>query len=357
MQKKVLIAGVGTYIPEIRITNAHFIRKTFYDKAGKRIVRPGEDVVKKFEDITGIKERRYAKPEEVTSDLATKASIQAIEDAKIEPSQLNYVVVAHNFGDVKPDKATLDMVSSLASRVAKNLNIENKALITYDIAFGCPGWIEAVINVINRMKPGEYGLVIGAETLSRVYDPYDRDSMIFSDGAGAVVLKAIETDREVGFIGWESRSYAGETVNYLYMSPSYKKDHDQNRLYMHMEGRRVYEFALREVPAAIKGLLDKKGLHLRDTGMLLIHQANAKMDHAILKRLLRLYGMKKPPREYYMPMTIQHLGNSSVATIPTMLALIKQGKLPPYEFESGDIIIMASVGAGMNINALLYKWQ
>lgn len=356
MQKRILIAGTGAYIPDLRITNEHFLRKTFYDKEGNRIVRPGEDVVKKFEDITGIKERRYAQPEEMTSDLATKASLEAIEDAQIKPSQLNYVVVAHNFGDVKPDMPTLDMVSSLASRVAKNLGIDNPALITYDIAFGCPGWIEAVINVINRMKPGEYALVVGAETLSRVYDPYDRDSMIFSDGAGAVVLKAIETEQEIGFLAWESRSYAGETVDYLYMSPSYKKDHDQSRLYMHMEGRKVYEFALREVPSAIKSLLDKQGIHLKDTSMLLIHQANAKMDHAILKRLLRLYGMKKPPREYYMPMTIQTLGNSSVATIPTMIALIRQKKLLPYEFEPGDIVIMASVGAGMNINAMLYKW-
>ncbi len=356
MQTRVLIVGAGAYIPDIRITNDYFLRKTFYDKEGNRIVRPGEDIVKKFEDITGIKERRYAHPEEVTSDLATKASIQAIEDAQIKPSQLNYVVVAHNFGDVRPGAATLDMVSSLASRVAKNLGIENNSLITYDIAFGCPGWIEGVINILNRIRPGEYALVVGAETLSRVYDPYDRDSMIFSDGAGAVVLKAIETDREIGFLGWESRSYAGETVNYLYMSPSYKRDHDQSRLYMHMEGRRVYEFALTKVPSAIKSLLDKKGLHLKDTSMLLIHQANAKMDHAILKRLLRLYGMKKPPREYYMPMTIQTLGNSSVATIPTMIALIKHKQLLPYEFEHGDIVIMASVGAGMNINAMLYKW-
>ncbi|NPA34479.1 MAG: ketoacyl-ACP synthase III [Chlorobi bacterium] len=356
MQTRILIAGAGTYIPETRILNDYFLRKTFYDKEGNRIVRPGEDIVKKFEDITGIKERRYARSEEVTSDLATKASFQAIEDAQIQPSQLNYVVVAHNFGDVRPTMPTLDMVPSLASRVARNLDIENASLITYDIAFGCPGWIEGVINVINRMKPGEYALVVGAETLSRVYDPYDRDSMIFSDGAGAVVLKAIETERDVGFLGWESRSYAGETVSYLYMSPSYKKDHDQSRLYMHMEGRKVYEFALKEVPSAIKGLLDKKGLHLKDTSMFLIHQANAKMDHAILKRLLRLYGMKKPPREYYMPMTIQSLGNSSVATIPTMIALIKHKKLLPYEFEPGDIVIMASVGAGMNINAMLYKW-
>ncbi len=351
----ILIEGIGTYIPDIEIPNAHFLRQPFYDARGQRILRPGEEVVQKFEEITGIKTRRYARPEQVTSDLATEAARQALADAGLSPDELHYIVVAHNFGDVRPGQGTLDMVPALAARVAHHLAASNPRLVTYDLAFGCPGWIEAVISVLKRIQDGEHALVIGAEALSRVYDPYDRDSMIFSDGAGAVVLTA-DAARPGGFLAHLTRSYAGHTTQFLNMGPSYRPGYAPGRLFMHMQGRKVYEFALKEVPMALKAVLDQAGLRPEDLRMVLIHQANAKMDEAILRRFLKLYGLRRPPRPDYMPMTIHFLGNSSVATIPTMMALIKQGQLPPFSFEPGDIVLMTSVGAGMNINAALYQF-
>ncbi|HNW88396.1 MAG TPA: 3-oxoacyl-[acyl-carrier-protein] synthase III C-terminal domain-containing protein [Bacteroidales bacterium] len=121
-----------------------------------------------------------------------------------------------------------------------------------------------------------------------------------------------------------------------------------------MNGRKLYQYALENVPQAIKECLEKNGTHLSKINKVLIHQANGKMDDAILKRLYGLYDMKDVP-EGIMPMSISWLGNSSVATLPTLFDLILKGKLEPHKINQGDTIVFASVGAGMNINAMVYK--
>ena len=120
-----------------------------------------------------------------------------------------------------------------------------------------------------------------------------------------------------------------------------------------MYGRKIYEFALTNVPLALKSCLDKSGYSINDVKKILIHQANEKMDEAIVKRFYKLHNMKMP--EGIMPMTINKLGNSSVATVPTLYDMILKGKLENQEINKGDVIIFASVGAGMNINAIVYK--
>jgi 3-oxoacyl-[acyl-carrier-protein] synthase-3 len=121
-----------------------------------------------------------------------------------------------------------------------------------------------------------------------------------------------------------------------------------------MYGRKIYEFALNNVPNALKDCLDKSGYKINDVKKILIHQANEKMDEAIVKRFYRLY--KTPVPEKIMPMTIHKLGNSSVATVPTLFDLIRKDKLKDHKLSKGDIIIFASVGAGMHINAIVYKY-
>jgi 3-oxoacyl-[acyl-carrier-protein] synthase-3 len=121
-----------------------------------------------------------------------------------------------------------------------------------------------------------------------------------------------------------------------------------------MYGRKIYEFALNNVPNALKNCLDKSGYKINDVKKILIHQANEKMDEAIVKRFYRLY--KTPVPEKIMPMTIHKLGNSSVATVPTLFDLIRKDKLKDHKLSKGDIIIFASVGAGMHINAIVYKY-
>jgi len=133
-----------------------------------------------------------------------------------------------------------------------------------------------------------------------------------------------------------------------------KKLAGSKELFLKMNGRRLYQYALENVPKAIKATLDKLGLHINKIKKVLIHQANGKMDDAILTRLYRLYDIKEVP-EGVMPMTISWLGNSSVATVPTLFDMVRRGKLMPHEISSGDILVMASVGAGMNINCVVYK--
>jgi len=121
-----------------------------------------------------------------------------------------------------------------------------------------------------------------------------------------------------------------------------------------MFGRKIYEFALNNVPLAMKAALDKANLDIDAVKKVFIHQANEKMDEAIIKRFYRLY--KKPVPEGIMPMIIHKLGNSSVATVPTLLDLVLKGNLENQKVEKGDIIMLASVGAGMNINAIVYQY-
>ena len=121
-----------------------------------------------------------------------------------------------------------------------------------------------------------------------------------------------------------------------------------------MHGRKIYEFALTNVAQAMKDCLDKSGIDISEVKKVLIHQANEKMDEAIIKRFYRLFKSQAP--EGIMPMSIHKLGNSSVATVPTLFDLIRNNKLEDHEINKGDVIIFASVGAGMHINAIVYKY-
>jgi len=130
---------------------------------------------------------------------------------------------------------------------------------------------------------------------------------------------------------------------------------EHGAVYLKMFGRKLYQYALEKVPQAIKDCLDKSGVDLKDVKKILIHQANGKMDDAIIERLYKLYGLDEVP-EFALPMTISWLGNASVATIPTLLDLILKGEMKDHDLKSGDLHIFASVGAGMNINAAVYRF-
>lgn len=121
-----------------------------------------------------------------------------------------------------------------------------------------------------------------------------------------------------------------------------------------MHGRKIYEFALTNVPLAMKTCLDNSGIDIKDVKKILIHQANEKMDDAIIKRFYKLYKMEMP--QDIMPMSIHKLGNSSVATVPTLFDLIRNNKMENHTINKGDVILFASVGAGMHINAIAYKY-
>ncbi len=348
------ITGTGSYIPDEIEKNEDFVNHQFLNGDGAQIQYPTDVIIDKFKKITGIEERRYASPEQNASDLAFLSAEKAITNAGIDRETLDYIIVAHNFGDVDINSAQADTVPSLASRVKHKLGIHNPYCVAYDVLFGCPGWIEGVIQAHAFIKSNmaKRCLVIGAETLSRVIDKHDRDSMIYSDGSGAVILE--NTEESGGVISSVSASYTFEESNFLFFGKTYNNTASDNNKYIKMYGRKIYEFALNKVPQAMKACLDKTDFTITDLKKILIHQANEKMDEAIVKRFYGLYNQEIP--DGIMPMSIQKLGNSSVATIPTLFDLILKGKIENQTIQKGDILLFASVGAGMNINALLYQF-
>ena len=284
------------------------------------------------------------------------AAQDAIQSAQIDAETLDYIIVAHNFGDVPSQSNRGSQVPSLASRIKALLGVQNPNCVAYDLLFGCPGWIQGVIQADCFIRSGiaKRCLIIGCETLSRIIDPHDRDSMIYSDGSAAAILEATP-DLERGVILHKTKTFATDS-NLLQMEPSYSRfTQDPNDQFLKMNGRKVYEFALTNVPLVIKEVVDGAGLSVTDVKKVLVHQANDKMDQAILQRLFKLYNETIIPANL-MPMTIGWLGNSSVATVPTLLDLVTKGRLVGHEIKGGDIVLMASVGAGMNVNALLYKY-
>ncbi|MFH1327153.1 MAG: ketoacyl-ACP synthase III [archaeon] len=400
-----VITKTASYIPTEIITNENFLNSVFYDSKGNIIEKSNEEIIQKFYNITGILERRRVTDDLVTSDIGgfVAKDCYFIDDEK----NLKYLIFAHNFGDVKADNKKSDFVPSLAARVKNKLKIKNPWIVAYDLPFGCPGWLEGVIHADDRLKKGEKAIVIGAETLSRISDPHDIDSMIYADGAGANLLEKVESEEPVGILSHASRSDALDYAYMLRMDKSYNPHYKGNELFLKMDGHSLYEYALKNVPGVVKKVLDKARLSLKDVKKILIHQANEKMDEAIVRRLFKLYGEKPSKQEIQniMPMVIPWLGNSSVATLPTLLDLINWNKdsktpmpeimkrnnfiVPPprdlgfsqgsekesgvvniredivnarknefrnHKIERGDVVVFASVGAGMNINSVIYKF-
>jgi len=348
------IIGSGSCIPEVILENSTFIKNSFYNSDGTKIESPNSEIIEKFKKITGIRERKYANKDLNTSDLGFIAAKNAIENANIDPETIDYIIFAHNFGNVKYNSNRVDVFPGLAVRVKNLLKIQNPKCVAYDILFGCPGWLEAVIQAKSFIKSGmaKRCLAIGADTLSRVIDEYDRDAMIYADGAGATILE--ESDEKGGILSHITESYTTDELYYLFYGKSNNQSLNNNSRYIKMNGRKVYEFALKNVPSAIKMCIDEAGVKISDVKKILLHQANAKMDTAMGKRLYELYDLEFD--EDIMPLTVKYFGNSSVATIPTMLDLIRRKKLDNHVFNSGDIIIFASVGAGMHINAMVYQY-
>ena len=346
------ITGTGSYIPNHIQKNNDFLNHSFLTDDGTPFEIENKEIIEKFSSITGIKERRYAIKNENSSDLAAKAAKRAILDSGTDQETIDYIIVAHNFGDTAYGLKQSNPLPSVASKVKSLLNIKNPKCVAYDILFGCPGWIEAVIQAKSFIMSGmaKKCLVIGAETLSRVVDVRDRDSMIFADGAGATLIEG--SDISGGILSHESvtHTYNGE-VDILFFGESYESyNKDQ---FIKMQGRKVYEFALSHVPEAMKSCLNQSGVEIQDLKKIFIHQANEKMDEAIVKRFYRLYKKKVP--ESVLPMNIEFHGNSSVATIPTLFDQVLNGEKEGHHLAKGDVILFASVGAGMNINAITYQ--
>jgi len=352
------IVGTGSYLPTRTIGNEYFNNYTFFDPGTKApFDKDNDEIIQKFREITNISERRWISDELHNSDMAHLAVKDACESAKIDPETLDFIIVAHNFGDVNLESTRVDLLPSLANKVKYKLGISNPSCFCHDIISGCPGWTQGMItaDAYVRSGLGKRGVVVGSDVLSRISDPHDRDTMIYADGAGATIVEGIESEEPIGILAHSSRSDSVTHWNLLTNGNSFNPDFEGNDQFIKMAGHKLYVYAISYVPGVVKDSLDKAGLHLSDIKKVLIHQANEKMDEAILKNVFKLYNEKQIP-EGIMPMTIEKLGNSSTATVPTLLDIVLKGKMEGQEINPGDYIILASVGAGMNINSIVYKF-
>jgi 3-oxoacyl-[acyl-carrier-protein] synthase-3 len=354
MPTRSVITATGSHLPPRALPNEAFLERDFRGADGKALGKNNAEILQQFETITGIRERRYVDEDVYTSDIAYEAAKDALDSSGIDGETLDGIIVAHNFGDVRSGGRS-DLVPALASRVKAKLQIRSPRAVAFDLIMGCPGWLQGMIVGDSLLKAGaaKKVLVIGADTLSRISDPHDRDSLIYADGAGATILEARDADESVGVLAHGARSDTLEHSSMLFMGPSFKEEVFLESLFLKMEGRKLYRYALQTVAASMKQCLDDAGVPLAAVNKILLHQANGKMDEAILDELYALYGTKPP--KGVLPMTISWLGNSSVATVPTLLDLIVKEKLDEHRLNSGDLVLFASVGAGMNINAMLYR--
>ena len=175
-----------------------------------------------------------------------------------------------------------------------------------DVLAGCRLSIQA--DYLIKSGDARKVLVIGADILSRVSDPHDRDSMLYADGAGAAVFEARKSEYPVGILAHKTRSDTLLYSKMLYMGKSYNPDiENKDDIFLKMNGRKLYQYAIEKVPQTIKECLEKSKIHISEISKALIHQANGKMDDAILKRLFNLYGIADVP-ENIMPMTIALAG-------------------------------------------------
>jgi 3-oxoacyl-[acyl-carrier-protein] synthase-3 len=354
---RTVISATGSHLPARRVLNEDFMGHDFRGTDRQPLGKTNAEILAQFESITGIRERRYAPDDMQTTDLAYEAARDALDSSGIDGETLDCIIVAHNFGDVRAGSTHSDLVPALAARVKARLGIRNPYAAAFDLIFGCPGWLQGVIVADSMIRAGDNRrvMVIGADTLSRISDPHDRDSLIYADGAGAVIVEGKETDERVGILSRAVRSDCLEHSSMLRMGESYNPEVFLEALFLKMEGRKLYKYALNNVAGAILEALRRADVDLGDVSKVLIHQANGKMDEAILNAVFELANLGEPPKDI-MPMTISWLGNSSVATVPTLLDLIRKEKLDGHTINTGDIVVFASVGAGMHINAVVYRF-
>lgn len=347
------ITGTGSVIPELVVGNDAFGDRVFYDKSGAKLERPGREMAAKLEAITGIRERRYVPFDQDSRPLMTAAARLAIADSGIDPERLDGIIVAHNAGNMIIGEKAFHTVPNMAAYLKNALGIANHECFAYDLLFACPGWLQALIQAHQAIAAGdaENVLVVGIEIASRLLDPHDLDSMILADGCGAAVI----SKGDAGVLSHATFSHAQKDIDNIYLGRSNNPDVD-GVCWFKMNGKEVYRYATQWVPKVVRQALGKAGVRPESVDLFLFHQANDKLVQALAGHLAESYGLDAAVFEGKLPMTIQFLGNTSVATIPTMLDLIRRGRLDGYLIEPGQTVVMASVGAGMHCNAMVYRF-
>ena len=326
------------------------------DQNGVTNPKPQADIIAKLEQITGIRERGYISEKGDSVPLMVDAALAALNDWGQDKNLIDGIIVAHNAGNMLEGRQGFHTVPNMAALLKNRLGITNYECFAYDLLFGCPGWLQGIIQAHQAIQMGDakHVLVVGIEVASRLLDPHDLDSLILADGCGAAVISGT-TDEQVGIISYATYSHALDDISCIYLDRSYNKEIEAPTLFK-MNGKDVYKYATVWVPKVIKKALDKAGMDVSEVDMFLFHQANGKMLHAFANNLAQMYGVQGLSFEGKIPTTIEFTGNTSVATIPTMLDLIRKNELANYNIKPGDTVVFASVGAGMHCNALVYQF-
>ena len=327
MNTKAGILGVGSYLPEKIISNFDF----------EKIMDTSDEWIR---TRTGIKERRVADVNEATSDLATKAALNAIKDANLTPEDIDLIIVA----TITPDM----IFPSTACLVQANIKATNAAC--FDLEAACSGFIYGMTVAKQFIETNTYKhvLVIGAEALSRILDYEDRSTAIlFGDGAGAVVMGSVNG----GGVLSTNLGSDGNGKDYLNIPAGGSKNPAseetlKNRLhYVKMAGNDVFKFAVRIMQDASIKCVESANLDIQDIDYLIPHQANIRIIEASAKRL------KLNMDKVYV--NLDRYGNMSAASIPVALdEAYREGKI-----KKGDNIVLVGFGGGLTWGASVVRWS
>lgn len=349
------ITGTGSAMPKRIIKNDYFLQYDFYTKMGEKNPKDPKEIIQKLEEISGIKERRFIGEEEESIGLLENASFKAIADAQIHPNDLDGIIIAHNTANVRANLGNCyHTIPNVAAILKNRLGITNKDCPSYDILFGCPGWVEGFIQAHRMIQLGEakHVLVCGVEVVSRFLDPHDVDSMLMADGCGATVISA--DDQTKGVLAHATFSHAEDDLDSITLDRSLNKEQEGN-LFFKMQGQKVYKYATSQLPLVIKKAMDTINMDPSEVDYFFFHQANAKMLRAIAGNLMRTFDLKDVDYSKKIPNSISFLGNTSVATIPTLFDLVKNKEIEGFPLKKGQTYVFASVGAGMHCNAIIYQ--
>ena len=314
------IIGTGSDLPSKILTNFDL----------EKIVDTSDDWIV---ERTGIKERRIADKSELTSDLALKASLNAIKNANIDKNDIELIIVA----TTTPDRT----LPSTATILQGKLEIP-ETCSSFDIQAVCGGFVYALTIANSFIKSGQVktALVVGAETISRIVDWKDRNTCIlFGDGAGAVVLQATNEDK--GIISCDLHS-DGKYLDILKSDSGVSID--QKVGFIYMEGREVFKLAIHKMVNSVIDNFKKANLDISSLKYLVPHQAN--------KRIIDGIGKKLGLSEEQVILTVQNHANTSSASVPLALdTAVKSNK-----FKDNDIIVLEALGAGLVWGSIIIKW-
>jgi 3-oxoacyl-[acyl-carrier-protein] synthase-3 len=324
---RVGITGLGVHVPERVLTNEDL----------ERMVETSDDWIT---ERTGIKERRIAAPDEAASDLAVPAARMALEQAGVDPADVDVVVV----GTTMPDM----LFPTTAALVADELGARNAA--AYDTLAACSGFVYGLAQAYGAISSGlsERVLVVGSETLSKIVNWQDRSTCIlFGDGAGAAVVERVD---DGGFLGFDLGADGSGGADLLVpaggsRAPATRETVEGDLHAIQMKGPEVFRFATRIMVASAQKLLAECGATVGDVDLYVPHQANKRIiDHAA-----KTLGL---PREKVF-LNIERYGNTSAASVPLGLAdAVAAGALEP-----GMRVLVSAVGGGYTWGSAYFVWS